>query len=304
MSGAGVDDELRGWFATVERAERWRALAPGLGVGDGHAGVDERESTHVAAPLTVDRACAVLDHEGFFELPNAIPAAAADTFLGCLDRLGAAGIPPVFAFVYDEVWSLGAHLARVVGGVVGAEYEPIADFWVWHVAAGARGWPPHRDTGEVARRADGPPAHLNVWVAMTDAPLEASCISVVPLAEDPSYPSNLLCNDVPAGAARALPVARCTALVWDGNLLHWGTSSAPGANRRVSAAITLRRVGTGSGDVGARLAPVESAPLQTRLDAVARQVLEYKDRAELPRAAVEWAKLTTALAAHLRAKRG
>lgn len=69
------------------------------------------------------------------------------------------------------------------GGLV-----PIPDFAFFHVSSGQRGWGPHRDRPTMPRLPpDNFPAYLTLWLALTPATPESSCIYVVPADMDPLY---------------------------------------------------------------------------------------------------------------------
>jgi hypothetical protein len=113
------------------------------------------------------------------------------------------------------------------------------------VAAGAgKAWPPHRDRPmtdpeAIARsfRADASPLYTTVWVPLTDAFPEQSCLYVVPAPYDPGYLGGDAVAEDPFRAALqrpadfqkilALPVEAGAVLAFSHRLLHWGGSPLP-----------------------------------------------------------------------------
>ena len=211
-----------------------------------------------------------MQRDGFMQLDHLLPTSARVDLLECVSRLVDAGLPPAFAFVYDAFWKTFASVARSLSVALGP-LEVLPDFWVWSISpSDARGgWPPHRDhTKAVVRGADGIPTRMNVWLALTDAPREHACLSLVPLSEDPEYPESL--NQTSTRQGRAFPVAAGAGLVWDANVLHWGNPADPRAKHpRVSAAMTLERPGRGV-DFERGLS------FHQRLDIVALQITRYE----------------------------
>ena len=122
-------------------ADFWRAFAPGLRVGDPRSVQALEAITPGEADMAAIRALVV--EEGYFHASNiAWPmdvAVMAET-VRALDR---AGLPPVFAFIYDEFWIPFYRLQPIYAGLLG-EYAMLPDFWVWNVdpARGDSGWRP------------------------------------------------------------------------------------------------------------------------------------------------------------------
>src|SRR5207244_3331141 len=92
-----------------------------------------------------------------------------------IDAVVAAGWPPVFAWVYDEFWSLARlpDASPLIASQLGAGYSQIPHIWVHVVPAmvGSSGWTPHFD-GPIVGRA-------SIWIALTDATLSNGCMHVV-----------------------------------------------------------------------------------------------------------------------------
>jgi hypothetical protein len=223
-------------------------------------------------------------------VPEVVEVAQAELMAAAIDNLDARGVPPVFAYVYDAFWDPLARLDPVLESVLGP-FDVLDDAWAWRISAGASGWPPHRGDAIAERSATGGPVTLNAWIALTDVTAADACIHVVPLSEDPSYPDHLDRVDVPAGAARALPVAVGTALLWNANVLHWGGECRRPSRGRISFSYTLRaRAGRTSATPPVNLA---TSSFRSRLDLVARQISIYAGQERsFPPAALEWARAT------------
>ena len=225
----------------AERARdvaRWRELAPALTIGGAAPTVATSSGVLPLADAELRAAGAQLREDGYFQTPPLVGGAALASLNAAVDAIVADGWPPVFAWVYDELW----HCARVpavralVGAALGGEHAQIPHIWVHVVpaAAGAAGWRPHFD-GFGARRA-------SVWLALTDATLDNGCIHLVPRRSLPAIfrQSGVDRGAVPVAdalralkATRALPAPAGSALVWTFDVLHWGGPCVrPGAPRR------------------------------------------------------------------------
>src|SRR5207253_5707775 len=117
---------------------------------------------------------------GYGALPAFLPDAALSALNGSIDGVVGAGWPPVFAFVFDVMWSVvrTSAVRSIVAHTIGAGAAQVPHVWV-HVVpavAGARGWAPHKDGGF----ATGSPSRLSVWIALTDASIENGCMYVLP----------------------------------------------------------------------------------------------------------------------------
>lgn len=168
------------------------------------------------------------------------------SFDRAIDLLEAAGLPPQFLLVFDEVWDVVDRVARTLEPVYGL--QNIFDFYVFDVKPGKGGWSLHRDrpSGAVGFQADGLPDYTTVWLAITDASPATSCIYVLPASNDPEYKSMSGSKHDRGVVAhflqhlRALPVERGTVLHWSHRVLHWGSASpaeAPSARKTLTFAM-------------------------------------------------------------------
>jgi hypothetical protein len=150
-----------------------------------------------------------------------------------MQAIHGAGWPDVFAFVYDEFWlatRLPA-LSQVLTAALGARYQQLPDIWGHYVSPGTRGWKPHLD-GNAGDR-------FTVWIALSDATLENSCMYLIPADKAPGEPGSF--HDTPEFAkrdvrtmlqhVRALPIAAGGALSWSHQTIHWGSGSVASVPR-------------------------------------------------------------------------
>ena len=218
-----------------------------------------------------------LRDDGYFHLAHDFGldlAMMADT----VRRFSAAGIPPVFCFLFDEFWAPFHALDAMYGGVLGP-YGLLPDFWVWNVdpAKGESGWTPHRDRGRMALRADGRPITLTTWIPLSDATPLNSCMYLVPAHADPTYGTpreHEYRFELPA--IRALPAKPGEVLVWNQAVVHWGSRSSHRATEsRISMALEFQANDSKPFNTPI-LSPNEPVPFDLRLRLIAKQVLQYR----------------------------
>jgi hypothetical protein len=89
---------------------------------------------------------------------------------------------------YDEAWELAEYITPLLRKATGN--APLGDWFSFHVtAARPSGFVgPHRDKPMAAAetfREDGSPMYATVWVALSDATPESSCLYFIPKGDDP-----------------------------------------------------------------------------------------------------------------------
>jgi hypothetical protein len=220
---------------TVDRGY-WGALAPELNV----AGEGVVEHAAVGAG-NVAGAVGSISRDGFFHLKDAVPPSGVSSVNAAIDAVVSAGWPPVFAFVYDEVWraSRASSVRMLLDAFLGPGVRQLPHIWTHIVDAVPRasGWPPHVDRGG--------PGRLTVWVAVTNATVENGCMYVVRKGAAPRAfvdcfggAGSLTSDDLHGvlAATRALPAAPGDALGWVDDVVHWGSSvqGNPAPRRSIS----------------------------------------------------------------------
>ena len=105
------------------------------------------------------------------------------------------------------------------------------------------GWAPHRDrplAGEESFRRNGAPMYTTVWVPLTDATPESSCLYLVPAEDDPGYrgPGDNLEGllDQPGQWRHivAQPMPAGSMLCFSHRLVHWGSKPRIDAPVRIA----------------------------------------------------------------------
>ena len=134
---------------TLMQGNFWQQFAPELHIQSPDYNQAPMPSLQADALQTI---AGLVRCEGYFQGTltqwNTPCAAVTDV----ISRLNAAGLPPVFAFMYDEMWLLAHPLHPVIEGLIGPNYAMLPDFWAWHVdpAKAESGWRPEALLGERA----------------------------------------------------------------------------------------------------------------------------------------------------------
>lgn len=324
-AGAGADASTLLWEAARGKAAALEALGSesywASILGEGASAVPSPSPSPGRGAAQRAGACrAAYERAGFFACEageedgareDAVAAASA------VRRVLEAGWPPVFALVCGAAWRVvgrAAALAEATGllGAEGALLEPSAFIWALNTAGrrpGQRSFGlPHRDYAydEAHDAATGEANVVNLWVALSDANLDAGCLWVVPRPLDPVYDkpadfrhlrSATRCGEegseqaftrvrFDVGAARPCPVGPGGVVGWC-NVIHYGGRCAPWAREpRVSLAFTLRRRGSPATHLndGALAGLLDDwrrgerpLALGDRLRFIARALLTYED---------------------------
>lgn len=238
-----------------------------------------------------------LGETGFATFVNAESEPICGCAVEVIDNVLGAGLPAIFLYAFDEPWLLGERLGARLSGLLARQYVMVEDVWAWRIAPGARGWAPHRGVQSTLLKRPTPEV-LNVWVALSKVAADQSCIHVVPLDDDPGYPSALDRVDAPLANVRALPVSAGTALAWNANLLHWGgPCSARARGPRLSCSFTFCLADEAE-RLGMKPVALHAFDFRARLDAIGRQILTYGEgQPDVSAEVSAWARANEALRA-------
>ena len=187
-------------------------------------------------------------------------------------------IPLPFIFVCCEPWLLVSKLHVILEKVYGGEYYLLPDFWVWHVdpkKEGA-GWGPHRDKGPRSLFQNGKPKSLTIWVPLTDATMDNSCMYVLPANRDPDYLLGVINKEhIDMQNIVALPAGAGAPLIWNQAIVHWGARSLRrDAPPRISVGFEtqLAKVDPFNQPL---IKPLTMPNFEIRLKLVCKQILQY-----------------------------
>ncbi|CAK0799539.1 unnamed protein product [Prorocentrum cordatum] len=216
--------------------------------------------------------------------------AIADTMASLQER----GVPPVFVFMYGEVWALWRSLFAAAAELLGVSEEELrldASVFAWALRpAGAAGevgsnfGRPHRDDSySDCHTADGRLSILSMWLPVVPVTTSNGCMYVVPAQHDPlfaepSHPLHMRPEEqMPWAHIRPLPASPGDVLMWKGNLIHWGSAPDGAGDPRKSIASAFFRAGSAAGQ-GISLGRLRAGlSVSARLQLVLRALLVYSD---------------------------
>lgn len=277
----------------------WRELMPGASIseapydGFGFGNFSQSE---------------LVEHLGLEGYDGPFPLLAPDQaklLRAAVDAVRALGLPPVFAFVYDEAWRAFHDAHQLVAAGMGEDFVQLPAIWGWHLdpTTEAKGFVPHRDRGHLPAPTVGRQNYLTVWLALTEATTRNGCMMVLPGQWDPGYHG----KGGPAPMVgdfqnfRALPCSAGSFYVWNAHLLHWGGRASRRADGpRISIACEFIQpdlVGTGNDfelptRSGPRVVTVDRRrlpPFDLRLAFITFAVRRYRHLEKLPIPLVELA---------------
>jgi len=272
----------------ITNIETWKALNPELSI-------TKQPFSHQPADFDIDEDEAEqclqgIIKEGYLKTNPIIPEPEVKLIADAIEKIHALGLPPVFAYVYDETWQIFRRLSKIVEPILDKNYKiTIAGMWAWRIDKTGSGFSIHRDIYAKDAQADGRPAHLTVWIPFTDATPENSCMHMLPINLDPNYPDNMRSKEITNYSdIRALPAKAGSILAWNANIAHWGSKSSSKAQHpRISIAMDFSRA---DADLDADdLADYASGPdlnadnsteftFEQRLNAIGESMLFYKNR--------------------------
>eukprot|EP00978_Attheya_sp_CCMP212_P036942 scaffold170959_cov30-Attheya_sp.AAC.1 len=175
---------------------------------------------------------------------------------------GTHGYPATFVLLYDETWELARIASQVLSSASSSTNENnnniLAlnfDMLAWHIRPGEAGFSPHRDRQPLnvadsftsnpkkshAEQAQQEAKYVTLWMALTDATPENSCLYVIPKPYDPGYMAgddkdndedlDPLTRAVSTKESyqhiRALPRRAGESILFTHRILHWGSRGNP-----------------------------------------------------------------------------
>lgn len=279
------DEDVAERIEAIGSPTYWRAICPSLSVGRDPPFLDIEET-----PLSKEQRTTILaqlKHDGYFKSDPVLRPSLLERLRAGLVVLRENGLPPVFAYIFDEFWEIARapSLQAVVTEALGAGCRQSPRVWAFHLSTenGAAGWPPHVDGGHLAHTTD----RLTLWLPLTDATLENGCMNVVPKHLLPPTLPDDFANDARSlspqiwktmlQGARPLPAKAGSLLVWDFQVVHWSGFCHGAAAPRMSLAVEV---------LGPEVAATEGElplfdlntlpPFRERLRAIAKGVLSYQ----------------------------
>lgn len=252
--------------------EFWRELAPKFSI--------ESDRDPFVVKLTKkqeEKLTEKMDREAYVHVVQPGMKSAFEDMRDLLAVITGKGLPPVFAFAYDEFWNIHMQIRPLVKLLLGSEFSMLPDFWCWRVEPGQSGWKPHRDKVRGSLFPDGSPKSITVWVPLSIVHPLNSCMYVLPADRDRIYyqdGSNGFESTLPD--LRALPGDAGDVFAWTQRIFHWGSHSADDHDLppRQSVAFEYQR-----SDVPAFNSPLLDPDIvpdfKSRMALISKQILQY-----------------------------
>lgn len=232
---------------------------------------------------------------GYIHVPNLLGDEVSSRLASIVEDLEREGLPGLFMLVFDDVWS-AVHSADVaLGPLFGL--QNIQDFYVFDVPPGGAGWPIHRDRSggesDGFSSVTGLPLYTTVWLALTDATAQTSCIYCVPAYADANYGSQAAedeASEILAASHQhitALPVQSGDALAWSHRLLHWGSASpAKASASRKALAFTMADPEYEAPSLVTTTTALAFPPFEARMALIAYSLICYHHSQPVPKRVV------------------
>ena len=164
------------------------------------------------------------------------------------------------------------------------------------------GWAPHRDRSEASQRedkgfrADETPKYTTVWVALSEANHENSCLSVIPKGVDPGYtdgdgeinPLSVIFSKIEAfQEIRSLPCKPGGLICFSHRLMHWGSKPDPHSGAPPRAALSFAAASNDFEKPYLDRKHLPVPPLELRVALVCGQILAYSGNVDPGEAATK-----------------
>lgn len=274
------DEEAEIRFQQACSPAYWRQLNPQLNVCNDNA-FDHFES-HPISEGESGEMLKKLGRDGYFSTYQPLIAAEVSAkMLEGVENLRKAGWHEVWAFVYDEFWQVTRtpSLVSLLQKHLGADFKAMPHVVVHYVhpETGA-GWSPHVDFSERDDR-------FTVWFSISDATIDNGCMYIIAkhrvseeLLGKWLRMEDLNHREVKAllQGTKALPVPPGSILAWEGDVIHWGTTSSPNVQPRISLSVVYLREGIEPLEDEIPLLSPETIPdFPKRMFAVAKAINYY-----------------------------
>jgi hypothetical protein len=270
--------EIRNRFEQACDPSYWRALYPRFSVSAAAQPIPEIPALE---PSQLELCLRSLSSHGYFSSATPMLQSFTRPLVEVVETIGRAGWPPVFAYVYDELWTLWqtAPIVQILRAALGDRYKWIPHGWCHYVrpVRGAAGWPPHID-GNLPNR-------ISIWIPLTDATLDNGCVYLVPKdlndagigeRRELRHASNLQMRQL-LQRGMALPAPAGSLLGWEFRVLHWGSTAQHPANPRLS--LVFEFIGANEAPIGNERPlydPTDPLPdLGSRLHSIGRAIRQY-----------------------------
>ncbi|MGC6366920.1 MAG: phytanoyl-CoA dioxygenase family protein [Candidatus Marinamargulisbacteria bacterium] len=169
-----------------------------------------------------------LKQDGYTIFKQLLPQHIFDPLNSAFDELKSATLQPVGIVTHPLFWQTVFALHPIIEKILTEPYVILPETWAWDIAPNKtnKGWAPHREKLFSCVKSDGMPTSISCWFPITAATPDNSCMYVLPAADDPYYPVGKTRFEYPLQSIRALPAIPGDVIVFNHNILHWGSQSS------------------------------------------------------------------------------
>jgi hypothetical protein len=259
-------------------------------------------SNSLSRKIDIDKLENELCGRGFFRLlPEQmfLPVELTENLALGVTRLSNLGYPPTFLLMFDETWIYGDLIRSILSPISGN--DSIGDWFIFLVDPLVKNsyapGPPHRDRpladlSSFRTHSTAPaPKYCSVWLALTPATPENSCLYLVPRSDDLGYHGvgdAVSPTPIPWQCIVAQPLPAGGLLAFSHRLLHWGsTPQPPSLQDSLSARVPRIALSMAFADPSFEEPYFDSdlylpfPPVGLRLGLVAGQLIQYEHLAPL-----------------------
>ena len=247
MSSQGKWERLLSQLPKAGTLEFWRDLNPGLSISESPFQVSQPATQPSKDLLNQYRERMI--EEAYFQTEPTLPPEMVSAMRAAIESVKQAGLPAMFAFVYDIFYQGLTHFDAAFKAALGENYRLVPNLAVYYIEATdeGKGFAPHRDAEYLnALDEQGLPTVMTVWITITEASPLSSCLYIVPKNRDPQYAQSIGDLSVTADAfawedVRALPTPPGVMSCWTQYLFHWGSRASRRAkDPRITYAVYLQ----------------------------------------------------------------
>ena len=198
-----------------------------------------------------DRLRTGLVEDGYVLVDDVVEEQLTSNLKDAIISLHARGYPATFVLLYDETWELARLALKTLSVATHPSNIFNFDILAWHIdpRENVAGFSPHRDRQPIDVKSsfheDQQAKYVTMWMALTDATPENSCLYVIPKQSDPGYTDGdsdsgtdltdqrddplwrALSNKESFQNIRALPRQAGQSVIFTHRILHWGSRGNP-----------------------------------------------------------------------------
>lgn len=185
-------------------------------------------SSHVPSSFHMHQYRNQLLHDGYTIIRHYFSNECMAIINGLFDDYASKNESPVMVIQSIHFWHVIAALDPIVQRLLGRDYVVLPDMWAWDIPPGKSnyGWAPHREKRFNTLNNDDTPVSLSIWISVTHATPENSCLYVIPASDDPGYPHDTSVSMHAMQSIRALPTNPGDVIAFNHHVLHWGSQSS------------------------------------------------------------------------------